>query len=135
MLDEHDAHDDLSEEFDDNCGFDLTSAAVKYLQCLYDKNVEPIFQDGTILWAGREKKFMLSCAAGLGRATDKLVREEGGSQVDLRHVKKAAEDLIQCWQRVCPIRPRESSFPVESGCSSMQEFLALDPSLCIGEVE
>lgn len=131
----HDAFDDMSREFKDNCGYELNAAAGRYLQCLYDQNVEPIFQDGTILWAGREQKFMLSCAAGLGRATHKVVKGENGSQVDARHVQKAAKDLIECWQRVCPIPPRESPSPLESGCSTMHEFLGRDALECVGEVE
>jgi hypothetical protein len=132
-----DVYHELRREFDRECKVPLNSTGEEMLEEFFRITIQRLLIDGAIPWneGSVEKKFSLRCAAELGKAIDQKARDAASDVTDLI-VVEAANELMDNWERKCPLPPaspadpmvktmaRESVVALLGGCTRLRPLIA-----------
>jgi hypothetical protein len=100
---------DIQAEFMENLdlGLSVDPGAYDRLYEFFDSALVPLLSTGRVSWEhhGRQRRFVLACAAGLGRRADEAARSAGHAHVGREELDAAARHLVDYWEAIC-VLPR-----------------------------
>lgn len=74
---------------------------------LFDHSVTALLNSGRVSWEHhhRQRRFVLACAAGLGRRADASAAKHGRDRIVREDVEEAARFLLEYWEATCVLPP------------------------------
>jgi hypothetical protein len=120
-----DVYAELLAEFKDNCPPPLSDGAAAFFRSLLERNLRVLIEEGRIQWQGREQKFSLAAAAGLGRLSHEKV---GTGTISEEVLREATTELIPYWERICPLPPVDGVSALLRACVVTRQLLSMTHS-------
>lgn len=110
---------DVRAEFMENIdiGRGVDPQAYDRLCDLFDHALTPLLTAGRVSWEHhhRQRRFVLACAAGLGRRSSEEAERHGRACVTGEDVEAAARFLVEYWEATCVLPPTRAGKEKEPG--------------------